>query len=427
MGNFKRFFIRAFMCVVPVILGIFPGGAWADAMPLVDKLNLAPFVPIVLDALMAVATGGYEFFVGNGDGMIYIFVWGFLAISMGLYLLKMYFPKTWVGFFGFSGGGQIDGGEKIVMNILKPGLRGIIAAGVLLQLQPVVLTKALVNPFLEFGALYTHAITESISDNIGGAAPKMECPQDILEHGWISKDSCEYLVQPVSDISHANNQVIKNGFEFFLRGLRGLMTPIPHGGQDFLNIITGIILIFTFVASNIFMAMLIIQAIFDFGMALILYPFQVLTYVVKSSDKWFDIWPAFDGITKALQRLVITMIACAFILAVNIALIRSMFNWGTSVYSVAAGASATSNVPTIASSAGGFGEHSIMWMSAILTFYLMFKIFDMTRAQLMKYTGSGSDAMYKQVTADAKRTWDIAKSARDWVKEAKWLKNKAGK
>ncbi len=426
MDTLKRFFTRACMCVMPAILALLPNAAFADGGTLVDKLNLAPFVPLVLDALMAVAVGGYEFFVGDGDGMIYVFVWGFLGVSMTLYLLKMYFPKIWISFFGFEGGGKIDDANTIGMNILKPSFRAIIAAAVLLQLQPTLLTKTLVNPFLEFGAIYTRGITDSITNNFGGTAPKIECPADVIEHGWISKDSCEYLVQPVSDISHANNQVIKNGFDFLFRGMRGLMTPIPHGGEDFLNIITGIILIFTFVASNIFMAMLIIQAIFDFGMALILYPWQVLTYVLKSSDRWFDIWPAFSGITKALQRLIITMISCAFILGVNIALIRALFNWGTSVYVVAAGSSATSNVPVVANSTVGFGGHSIMWMSAILTFYLIFKIFDITRAQLLKYTGGG-DAMYKQVTGDAKRTWEMAKNAKDWIKETLWAKENVGK
>ena len=31
---------------------------------LVDALDLSPFVPLILDALMMVATGTYEFFVG---------------------------------------------------------------------------------------------------------------------------------------------------------------------------------------------------------------------------------------------------------------------------------------------------------------------------------------------------------------------------
>lgn len=66
----------AAMCVIGAIL-FAPAGALAADASLVDALNLAPFIPLVLDALMAVATGGYEFFVGNGDGVIYILVWGF--------------------------------------------------------------------------------------------------------------------------------------------------------------------------------------------------------------------------------------------------------------------------------------------------------------------------------------------------------------
>ncbi len=427
MNLFKRIFNCATRHMLPLLvlgaLVIMPTDIMAAELTLVDKFNLAPFVPIVLDALMMVASGGYDFFVGNGDGIIYIFVWGFLGVSMALYLLKMYFPKIWVGFFGFSGGGKIDDPETIAMNLLKPAFRGIIAAVLLLQLRPVYLTQGLINPFLQFGALYTDGITSALTGVTDG--PRVECPPDIIERGWISESSCEYLVQPVSTISHANNQVIKVGFDFVLRGLRGLMTPIPHGGEDFLNIITGFILISTFVASNLFMALLIIQAIFDFGMTLVLYPFQVLTYVVKPNDRWFDIWPAFAGITQALQKLIITMIACAFILGINISIIRSLFQWQTSVFVVAAGASMTTNVPTVANSAMGFGNHSVLWLSAILTFYVMFKIFDMTQKQLLKYAGGKGDAMYNQVTGDAKKIWaNTQKVGRGIGTAIGWIKNK---
>lgn len=398
-------------CLVLVAFLIAPAPA-AAAWGIIDSLNLAPFVPLVLDALMAVATGGYEFFVGNGGGIIYVLVWGFLAVSLSLYLVKLYLPKTWGSLFGFSGGGDMASGKatatNIATNMLKPAIRAIIAATILLQIKPVYMTQWLVNPFLQFGALYTHSITETIND-AGVAAPKIECPESILQKEWISKESCEFLVQPVADISHANNQVIKRGFEFINRGLRGLITLVPHGGEDFLNVITGILLVFTFVGCNLFMALLIIQAIFNFGMALILYPFQVLTYVVKPSDKWFDIWPAFSGITKALQQLVITMIACAFILCINIAVVKSLFQWSSSIFVVAAGGMASSNVPQVANSAMGFGQHSVLWLSAILTFYLMLRIFDMTRDQLKTYTGGGMDKLYNQVKGDSKTMLGSAK------------------
>jgi len=422
--NFFHIFLRAAMVVMAVIF--VPGFAFGADGNIVDALNLAPLIPTILDALMTIASGGYEFFVGNGDGIIYILVWGFLAVSMALYLIKMYFPKMWVSFFGFSGGGEMYegiGSFTIATNLLKPGIRAIIAAAVLLQLRPVYLTEWLVNPFLQFGAIYTESITDTINAGTS-AAPKIECPQSVIDQGWISKESCEFLVQPVSEISHANNQIIKRGFQFITTGLRGLITLVPHGGEDFLNLVTGILLVFTFVASNLFMALLIIQAIFNFGMALILYPFQVLTYVIKPSDKWFDIWPAFGGITKALQKLVITMIACAFILCVNIAVIRALFQWSSSVFVVAAGGAASSNVPQVAHSAMGFGQHSVLWLSAILTFYLMLRIFKLTREQLDNYVGKGMDNLYNQVKSDSKimikKAGNIKKSigtAIGWIKK----------
>lgn len=424
--------------VAAAVLMFAPASAHA-AWGIVDSFNLAPFVPLVLDAFMTVATGGYEFFVGDGDGIIYILIWGFLAISMSLYLVKMYFPAKWVSFFGFSGGGEMAAGKAdgmtIAQNMLKPGLRAIIAAAVLLQIKPVYVTEWLVNPFLEFGAIYTHAITDGI--NAGGvaaaSAAPVECPPDIVAQGWISERSCNFLTQPVADISNVNNQMIKRGFDFIHQGLRGLITLIPHGGQDFMNLISGILLVTTFVGCNLFMALLIIQAIFDLGMALILYPFQVLTWVAKpkNPDLWFDVWPAFSGITKALQTLVITMIACAFILTINVAVVRALFNWNSSVFVVAAGGSAASNVPQVANNGAGFGEHSVMWMSAILTFYLMLRIFDLTRERLKMYAPA-KDTLYRNVTGDAKKTW---KNTKDWTgkmakagtfgkKVAKWFAKK---
>ena len=414
------FMALAFFCLSPM-------SAYADSN-IIDALNLAPFIPNILDALMTVATGGYEFFVGKGNGIIYILIWGFLAISLSLYLIKMYFPKTWVSFFGFSGGGEMVDGKADAMtistNMLKPAIRAIIAAAVLLQLKPIYLTEWLVNPFLQFGAIYTESITNSINES-GIKAEKIECPESIIEKGWISKSSCEFMVQPVSDISHANNQIIKRGFDFINRGLRGLITLVPHGGEDFLNLVTGILLVTTFISSNLFMALLIIQAIFNFGMALILYPFQVLVYVAKPSDKWFDIWPAFSGVTKALQQMIITMIACAFILCVNIAIIKSLFQWSSSVFVVAAGGVATSNVPQVANSAMGFGEHSILWLSSILTFYLMLRIFNLTREQLDNYVGKGMDDLYNKVKNDTNTVW---KNTKDWGKKVStaigWIKKK---
>lgn len=418
---------RAIFYVAMAGILLSPMSAYAADGNIVDALNLAPLIPTILDALMMVASGGYDFFVGDGNGIIYILVWGFLAVSIALYALKMYFPKMWVSFFGFSGGGEMIGGidgMTIATNMLKPAIRAIVAVTVLLQLKPVYLTDWLINPFLQFGALYTESITETINES-GINAPKIDCPPSIIQQGWISPESCEFLVQPVSDLSHANNQIIKRGFDFINTGLRGLLTLIPHGGENFLNIITGIFLVFTFVASNLFMALLIIQAIFNFGMALVLYPFQVLAYVVKPSDKWLDVWPAFGGITKSLQKIVITMIACAFILCVNIAVIKSLFQWNSSVFVVAAGGTATSNVPTAVNNALGFGQHSILWLSSILTFYLMFRIFNLTREQLDSYVGKGMDNLYNQVKSDTKILTGRVKSVGSAIGTAMgWIKKK---
>ncbi len=417
------FFIKKFLSLLIVITVFFmPSVARADN--LVDALNLSPFVPMVLDALMMVATGMYEFFVGDGNrlGIIYVFIWSFFAISIALSLTKMYLPKSWVAFLGFSGGGELSDGSmtpaKMLNNIFKSGFRAVFATVILLQLKPVYMTNWVVNPFLEFGAVYTNHILESIN-GVDTTADAVSCPNDIVEKAWLSEDACKFLTQPVADLSHVNNKIIKNGFDFLLSGLRGLMVPIPHGGEDLLNIITGLILIVTFVGCNIFMALLVIQGIFNFGIQLVLYPFYVLSYVFKQSDKWFDIWPAFSGITKAVQQLLVTMIACAFILCINVAIIKALFQWNSSVFVVAAGGSAISNVPQQGVTAGfGFGQHSVLWLSAIMTFYLMFKIFDLTRKQLDMYVGKGMDTLYNNVVGNTKTLWGDAKNIKKQISEA---------
>lgn len=412
---------KLFFAIISCAVFMMPGGAYAQNI--IDMMDLSPFVPIVLDSFMLIATGGYEFFVGDGNGIIYILIWGFLFMTLALSLTKIHLPKSWLKFFGVDGGGEMFEGKasssKIIQDTLKPGLRAVIAAAVLLQLKPVYMTQWLVNPFLELGAIYTSHVIKSINAP-GASAEKVKCPEDTLSSDWITQESCEFLTQPVADISHANNQMIKRGLKFITDGLRdGLVGLVLHGGDMILSIITGIILIFTFVSSNLFMALLIIQGIFNFGMQLILYPFSVLTYVAKPSDEWLDVWPAFSGITKALQELIITMIACAFILGINVAVIKALFNSNTSVFVVAAGGSASSNIPSAANNAMGFGQHSVMWMSAILTFYLMFKIFNLTQEQLRKYIGNNNmEGLYNMTRKDAKTLISGTKKYYQGIKDA---------
>ena len=392
----------------------------AHADGLIDAFNLAPFVPLVLETMMNIATSLYNFFVGNGTGWIYICIYVLLGFYIGLYLVKMYLPKDWLSFMGFSGGGEMwDGsatGWTIAENVLKPSLRAIIAIVVLLQIKPVYVTDWLVNPFLEFGSVYTQSILTTVTHTDVSDEDIPTYSESVVAQKWLSERSYNFLVQPVYTISKENNRVIKYGFDFLKNGLRGMMTLIPHGGEDLLNIITGILLIAAFVSANVFMALLIIQAIFDFCLSLIMYPFNVLTWVAKKSDKWFDILPPFKQIIDSLKQLVITMIACAFILCVNIALIRALFNWSSSVFVVAAGGMSSSNVPTITNTGGNFGQHSMLWISSLLTFFLMQSIFNITREKLDQYTKDTPKDLYNNVTKDAKTVWGMAKSAPDKIK-----------
>jgi len=393
---------------------IFVSPAYAGVL---EAFDLSQFVPLVLESMMNIATSLYNFFVGHGDGLIYILIYFLVGFYIGMYLVKMYLPKDWLGFFGFGEGGEMwdnkATGWSVAENVTKPCIRAIVAGVLLLQIKPVYVTEWLVNPFLEFGSIYTEQVLK-ISGFNTSVAP--ECPESILTEEWISKQSCDFLLRPVHVISMENNRVIKYGFDFLKSGLRGMLTLIPHGGEDFLNIITGVLLISAFVASNLFMALLIIQAIFDFCLALIMYPFGVLTWVAKKSDKWLDLLPPFKQIIEALKKLIITMIACAFILCINIAVVRAIFNWSSSVFVVAAGGTATNNVPSITNVGMNFGKHSMLWLSAILTFFLMQNIFKMTRERLDKYTSGTKHTIYDNVTKDAKTMWGKVKSLPDTIK-----------
>lgn len=414
----SRLFMRA-----QILFGVFVIGAFFTCSAhadILDAYNLAPFVPLVLETMMNIATSLYNFFVGNGNGIIYILIYAFLAFYIGLYLVKMHFPKDWLSFLGFSDGGEMWDGKadvwKIADNVLKPCVRAIIAAVFLLQIKPVYVTEWLVNPFLEFGSIYTEQILKNINNSTIEMNDGPVCPASIEESGWISKRSCDFLVKPVYIISKENNRVIKYGFDFLKSGIRGVMNLIPHGGEDLMNVITGILLLFSFISANVFMALLIIQGIFDFCLSLIMYPFNVLAWVAKKSDKWFDILPPFSQIIDALKNLIITMIACAFILCVNVAIVRALFNWSSSVFVVAAGGVSTSNVPSITNMAANFGQHSILWISALLTFFLMQNIFKMTRERLDMYTKGTKRDLYNNVTGDAKTLWGKVKSTPDTIK-----------
>lgn len=404
---FKRF---------PGIIGVFlffiflSQPAHAD---IIEAFNLAPFVPLVLETMMNIATSLYNYFVGPGNGLIYIFIYVFLGIYLTLYLVKIYLPKDWLSFMGFSGGGDMYAGSlkawSIVENVAKPCIRTLVACIVLLQIKPVYVTQWLVNPFLEFGSVYTQSILKTVTNSSGVDVPT--CPESILQQEWLSKNSCDFLIQPVYTISNENNRVIKYGLSFLKSGLRGLLTLIPHGGENIMNVITGLLLISAFVSANVFMALLIIQAIFDFCLSLIMYPFNVLAWVAKKSDKWFDVLPVFDQIIDSLKKLVICMIACAFILCINIAIVRAMFNWSSNIFISVTGGVASSNLPTMSNNMMSFGQHSILWISSILTFFLMQNIFKMTQERLEMYTKGTPQTLYKDVTNDAKVVWGKTKAA----------------
>lgn len=363
-----------------------------------DTLSLSWTVPLILDSVMAVAMAVYDYFVTGG--ILYILILGWLSFAIGLYLIKMYFPQNWLDLLGLSGGGQMWGakipsGFDIGYAVLKPTLRAVFAIVVLLNIKPQYITNYVINPFLEFGAIYVGNITETIFPNPQKALT--QCPKDLTN--YISKRSCDFLVQPIDIVAGVNGKVIDAGFKFMKLGsdmVKTIVMVVP----GLLNIITGILLIATFFSSNLFMALLLVQGIFKFGLSLILYPFRVLIFVVapKNKNAWLDPWEAFGEIVGALQKLVIAMIAVAFILMVNIAIVKVLFNFGDNVENI------------------GFEQQSIMWITTIMTFWIMQKIFAKTREKLTAYTGKDMESLYDNVVAN---TRSIAMGAEGMYKKAK--------
>ena len=101
----KKALIFFLITVFCSLVSVQANAAWG----IVDSLDISPFVPIILDAMMSVAMTGYEFFVGRGDGIIYLFVWGWLGWFISLYLIKNVHPTKLVGLFrneGWSNVGQ---------------------------------------------------------------------------------------------------------------------------------------------------------------------------------------------------------------------------------------------------------------------------------------------------------------------------------
>jgi hypothetical protein len=365
----------------------------------IDAFSLSWVVPLVLDSMMSVAMAVYDYFVGGGDGIIYVLIWGFLGLSIGIYLAKMYFPKEWLALFGFSDGGEMYGAGidawEISRNVLKPMLRAMFAIVILLQVKPQYITNFVVNPFLEFGAVYVNSITSVILPD-GAPKTRAKCPSNLGD--YLTKDSCDFLINPIDEISAVNNGVIKKGFGFIDKGYRQITIPVLGIfmiKDGLLNIITGLLLVATFFSSNLFMALLIIHGIFKLGFSLILYPFKVMLYVVKKDDSayWFNPWPALDDLVNSLKKLVVAMIAVAFMLLVNISIAGAMFNFD-------------------ADSIQGFGGQSIGWLTCIMTFWLLQQVFTETNKKLNEYVNdSAMTNFYKNVTDGVKA---VAKNTTDW-------------
>jgi len=376
-------------------------GGWSEIF------SLAWVVPLLLDALSAVAFAIYEMLVSGG--IVYILIWGWLAFTIGLSLAKMYFPKDWLSLFAFSGGGEMydpkTDGWSILKNVGKPIARAVFASVFLLQVRPEYITNIIINPFLEFGGVYVGTITKSV---LPKELPKMNCPKGL--DAYFTQDSCDFLIRPIRQVSAVNGGMISKGFDFLMGGIASLLLPVDlpqavTGMAGWGSIITGLLLIATFFSSNFFMSLLLIQGIFKFGLNLAFYPFKVLIYVIKKpdGDEWVDPFPAFADILESLKKLVVAMVAVAFILLINISVVGAMFNFD----------------PTTGEKIAG---HATSWIICLMTLWLVVRVFAITREQLDKYVADPDmtgfyDKVKKDAAKFANNAWNLGKKGLGLLKQ----------
>ena len=91
------------------------------------------------------------------------------------------------------------------------------------------------------------------------------------------------------------------------------------------------------------------------------------------------------------------------------------------MFVAAAGGVAHSNLPTAGHTSNGFAGHSMVWLSCILTFFLMHRIFEITKEKLMQYVGKDATGLYDQTKNDVKTGWGELKSASKKLKKLKGI------
>ena len=106
------------------------------------------------------------------------------------------------------------------------------------------------------------------------------------------------------------------------------------------------------------------------------------------------------------------------------AFVNALFQWNNTMFVAATGGIVHSNLPATSTTTGGFGGHSMVWLSCILTFFAMNKIFAITREKLVQYVGKGASFMYDTTKKDVKTTWNIAKDVTKTFKKVKGYINK---
>lgn len=357
----------------------------ATVMAAATDLSLSPFIPITLDAISIVSMATFKLAKDLFPSLIYIF----LAVKITIYLFKMYMPKQLLGVLGFSGGGEMwdnPDAMNIVQTTLKPIIRAVIALAFLLQLSPKIMTEAVVDPLLKFGAIYTEKVLEATPNMIPDTPNQVRNISS--ENKLFTNETVDSMRRPLDALSQANNEFIVLGGKMTLHGLAKL---------SILTILSGLVMMATFFSSNLFIALLLLQAIFYLGLSFIMYPFYVLIYVVKDSKDWINPIPAFTDIFQSLKKLIITMIASAIVTILNIQMIKALYSSGD-----VEKFNSLMEIEDADALAGSFGFQSMSWLYAIILIFLYYKIFTIIRGKISEYGGESDETMYNNVKSDSK-------------------------
>lgn len=351
----------------------------------ISATSIDKFVPFLIEIMMNVSAGLYDYFVP----LLTMLMWTLVAFNLAVFVIKQYIPGDYLGFLGIGDGGKYynDAASMswgIPERLAKQIMRGAIATTILLGARPAFLTEVIINPFLSIGTTYTEFILNASNVNANvPAAPARQCET----RDFFSPEVCTNLSNPIAGIIYKNNQVVTLGLT--MMSIPAFMTGAPRvrggdlGGWLF-NFIVGLALVATFFISGLLLASLLIQGILNFCFEIMLFPFKAFKFVMQSHDTWANPWVALEGIITSLRKLVVSMIVSGIMVIINVTLIGAMFG------------------------AGGLGSEMNSWadkfttlLGCVLCIVVLYRLFDIAQEKMTAYGASVDKEFYGNLTGAA--------------------------